>query len=326
MKAAFLLLLCLGAAASAGTFIPQGQPPSFYYARYGEAAGNFLLLLSLDQVYRSWWFLTLAALLGLSLLLCSLRRWKNLRGWRGRGSVLLHLSLLLILAGAVLSAYLGRSAYVEIGVGEGVDLAAHGFPGFALSVKDFRIEYYPTLEPRQYISLVRVESDSGSVREQEVKVNHPLKFEGLKIYQKRYGWLIQGEVSYGTGVFPFQAAHGGELLLDEVQRLRLRFFLLPGGEGATATPPSSPPTDTPGLACLLLRDTDILATGIIGPGESRTLGDYTVTFIGHRRYTGLEIKRDPGVGVTYAGFVLVLVGFVMRYLISDKMKLAGGES
>lgn len=326
MKSALSLLLFLGAAASLGTLIPQGQPPLFYRAHYGEAGGSFILLLSLDHVYRSWWFLTLVSLLGLSLLLCSLRRWKKLTGWKGRGSVLLHLSLLLILAGAVLSAYLGRTAYVELGVGDKVDLAPYGFPGFTLFVRDFRIEYYPTLEPRQYISLLRLETGWGSTKEEEVKVNHPLKFEGLKIYQKSYGWLVKGQVSADTGVSPFELAHGEELLLDEAQKLRLRFFFLPDRGGAPAMPPSSPLPPNPRLACLLLRDTAILAAENIGQGESRALGDYTVTFAGYRHYTGLEIKKDPGVGVTYGGFALLLLGLVMRYLVPDKRKLAGGES
>ncbi|MGI9952993.1 cytochrome c biogenesis protein ResB [Moorellaceae bacterium AZ2] len=327
MKLALFLLFFLGAVASLGTLIPQGQPPGFYRAYYGETWGNFILLLSLDHLYRSWWFITLGALLGVNLLLCSVRRGKKLTGWKGWGSILLHLSLLLVLAGAALSGYLGRSTYVEIGVGDGVDLAAYGFPGLTLTVKDFRLEYYPNLEPQQYISRLLLETAQGLKREQEVKVNYPLKFKGLKIYQKGYGWLVRGQVSTGTRVFPFELAHGEELLLDEAQNLRLRFFFLPDYDEQGATMHSrSPLPRNPKLACVLLQDTGIIAREVIGEGEGKGVKDYTVTFSGYRYYTGLEIKKDPGLGLVYMGFVLLLLGLVMRYLVPEKIRQVGGET
>jgi len=56
--------------AGLGTFLEQGEPPSFYFEKYPELAG-VILTLGLDRIYGSPLFLVLLAWLGASLLACS---------------------------------------------------------------------------------------------------------------------------------------------------------------------------------------------------------------------------------------------------------------
>jgi len=80
LRVAILLLLVIATSSGVGTAIPQGEPASFYLARYepqpwlGIFKGQAVLWLQLDHLYTSQWFLFLLAWLGLALLLCSLRR------------------------------------------------------------------------------------------------------------------------------------------------------------------------------------------------------------------------------------------------------------
>lgn len=80
LRVAILLLLVIATSSGVGTAIPQGEPTSFYLARYdpqpwlGIFKGQAVLWLQLDHLYTSQWFLFLLAWLGLALLLCSLRR------------------------------------------------------------------------------------------------------------------------------------------------------------------------------------------------------------------------------------------------------------
>lgn len=319
MKLALILLLLLGAIASLGTLLPQGQPPGFYVAYYGESLGKLILLLSLDHLYRSWWFLALAVLLALNLLACSARRIKKSAGWKEWGSIVLHLSLLVILTGAVISGAMGRNAYVEIGVGDSVDLASHGFPGQVLTVREFRIEYYENLEPKQYISDLLLKTDEGGEIRQEIRVNYPLKFKGLKIYQKSYGWLVKGEVTAGGQALPFELSSGQKLPLDENNSLML-FFIPDHDVQSSKWHSLSPFPRNPKLACALIQDHSIVDMQIVGEKETKVLKNYPVTFLGYRYYTGLEIKKDPGVSIVYLGFGLLLLGFVLRYLMPDKTK------
>jgi cytochrome c biogenesis protein len=80
LRLAIGLLLLIAVASGIGTAIPQKESLEFYHQRYDDApwlgwlkaAG--ILRLQLDHVYSSGWFLTLLALLGLALILCSWRR------------------------------------------------------------------------------------------------------------------------------------------------------------------------------------------------------------------------------------------------------------
>ena len=69
-----ILLLCLIAACSvAGTVIPQGREIAWYAQNY-PSAHPAILMLRLNHVFESWYFVTLLVLLGLNLSLCSLLR------------------------------------------------------------------------------------------------------------------------------------------------------------------------------------------------------------------------------------------------------------
>ena len=80
LRLAIALLVLVAIASGIGTALPQQESADFYHQRYdpqpwlGLLPGGALLLLQLDHVYASGWFLALLALLGLALLLCSWRR------------------------------------------------------------------------------------------------------------------------------------------------------------------------------------------------------------------------------------------------------------
>ena len=69
-----ILLLCLIAACSvAGTVIPQGREIAWYAQNYPSVHPT-ILMLRLNRVFESWYFVTLLVLLCLNLSLCSLLR------------------------------------------------------------------------------------------------------------------------------------------------------------------------------------------------------------------------------------------------------------
>jgi len=78
MKVGVILLLILTAACVLGTMLPQNQPAELYLKHYGESLGGLYLRLGLTHLFSSWWFNSLAGLLGLSLLMCAWRRFKVL--------------------------------------------------------------------------------------------------------------------------------------------------------------------------------------------------------------------------------------------------------
>ncbi|HLB25743.1 MAG TPA: cytochrome c biogenesis protein ResB [Nitrospirota bacterium] len=81
---AVVLLIILAAVSVIGTFIPQAQEPQVYLQRYGEETYRYLRLLGIIDLYHSWGFRLLTALLGVNLTVCSARRLTGLiRRMRG---------------------------------------------------------------------------------------------------------------------------------------------------------------------------------------------------------------------------------------------------
>ncbi|MBE9117894.1 cytochrome c biogenesis protein [Lusitaniella coriacea LEGE 07157] len=81
LRLAIFLLLAIALFSISGTVIEQGQSLAFYQANYPEDPALFgfltwkvLLVLGLDRVYRTWWFLSLLVLFGSSLTACTFTR------------------------------------------------------------------------------------------------------------------------------------------------------------------------------------------------------------------------------------------------------------
>ncbi len=81
LRLAIILLLLIAIFSISGTVIEQGQSLSFYQANYPEKPALFgfltwkvLLIMGLNHVYSTWWYLSLLILFGSSLTACTFRR------------------------------------------------------------------------------------------------------------------------------------------------------------------------------------------------------------------------------------------------------------
>ena len=73
MRFGILLLLLIALCSVLGSVIPQGKEVAWYAQTYQQVHG-WILLLGLNRVFQSWYFITLLVLLCLNLSLCSLVR------------------------------------------------------------------------------------------------------------------------------------------------------------------------------------------------------------------------------------------------------------
>ena len=86
LKIAISLLMVIALSSALGTAIPQGESAQKYLDQYnqnpflGLIKGRLLLVLQLDHIYSSYWFLALLLWLGLALIICSWKRqWPMLK-------------------------------------------------------------------------------------------------------------------------------------------------------------------------------------------------------------------------------------------------------
>ena len=78
VKFAIFILTLIALASSLGSFLEQEESLNFYKENYplekpifGFITWKIIIFLGLDHVYKTWWFLALIFLFGLSLVLCS---------------------------------------------------------------------------------------------------------------------------------------------------------------------------------------------------------------------------------------------------------------
>ncbi len=91
LKLAIALLLTIAIFSISGTVIEQGQGLAFYQENYPDSPAlfgfltwKFILILGLDHVYRTWWFLSILILFGASLTACTFTRQITALRWFSR--------------------------------------------------------------------------------------------------------------------------------------------------------------------------------------------------------------------------------------------------
>ncbi|MDD2422334.1 MAG: cytochrome c biogenesis protein ResB [Heliobacteriaceae bacterium] len=132
-------------------------------------------------------------LLGLNLLICLLGRCRSLTGNRRRYSLpgwFIHLGLVLIILGGLAS---GGDAgqVVEFKQGQTLNLG----DGLTVRAEEIKADFYPDGKVKQYFTTLAVLEDGTAARTLTVAVNHPVKHQGLKMYQSTYRETAEGKIS-----------------------------------------------------------------------------------------------------------------------------------
>ena len=145
---------------------------------------------ALSHVYGAWWFVALWALvaIGMVVMLAQGRSWK-------RPSVcVLHLSILLILLGALLTMLTGQHGRMMLEPGKPIQTfyegnATENHPvelPFTLTLDRFEIETYEgSNRPKDYVSYLQL-TDGGQQKDVVISMNHILKHRHYRFYQSDY--------------------------------------------------------------------------------------------------------------------------------------------
>lgn len=120
------------------------------------------------------------------------------------GSSLVHLSLLLFLAGGFASMLTAERGYLMLEPGQTASDAVisqdHTIPlGFSVTLDRFEVEFYEDHpgRPKKYTSYVTVTEPGLPAYTRDIRVNHPLMRHGFTVYQSSYGPLEQQTSSSG---------------------------------------------------------------------------------------------------------------------------------
>lgn len=317
MKMAIGLLILLSLVASLGTVIPQGMDPAFYIETYGQSQGQALLVLGLDHLYSVWWFLALGVFLVTIILLCSIQRWKIVRSSKGLGSMCIHLAFIVIVLGAGLNVFTGVEQQVKLSPGETVVFQESVLMDYRLELGDFKVDFYDNGTPSQYTSELALTDPDGITYHESIWVNAPYKRDRITIYQHSYGWEVKGIYEEkDREPLEFRLKDNAELPIEDSPFSLMTVFIPTYDAHSESFRSLSPEPRNPVLAVGLIEGENVSAMTLLRPGETRELGQGKVTFDSFAPYTGLLVKRDFGTPVVFAGFTLMILGFVLRYLPS----------
>lgn len=124
VKTAIVLIITILALALVATLIPQGNEEGFYLETYGSL-GSIILFLDFHTYWRSLVFLAPMGLFALNLLTCTVRRlvvrFKRRDPLR-LGPDIVHISLLMLIAGGVITLVSRQEGFVFLGEGDSAEL------------------------------------------------------------------------------------------------------------------------------------------------------------------------------------------------------------
>lgn len=320
IQLALVLIGYLAVTSALATLVPQGREAAYYTSRYSTAFSRLILTFGLDGFFRSAFFLLPAALFTVNLALCAAHRLavRLLAGARRRfGPDLVHLGLLLLIAGGAVTLFGREERMVYLPEGDAVTLPG----GSVLRARLLEYQEYPDGRPKDWLTTVEV---SGAVtagaapadaargtspappapRVFTIEVNRPLRVGRLKVYQSSFHRLPALAVEReGAGTSTLIPGHG----LPTSGGGRLRYVTFE--------------SDAPGTREEEARGTAVFEEwrGGIRTGQKRlALGTrfegYRLAGLKYFSVTGLHVVRDPGFPLVIGALLLAAGGLSLSVI------------
>jgi cytochrome c biogenesis protein len=256
--------------------------------------------------------------------------------WSRLGVYVVHASVLMLLAGALIGSALGFKANLRLDEGQSADTvfdASTRLPiklPFTVRCNDFQVKFYDTGAPDEFKSnLTILENDQESFTE-DILVNHPLRYKGINIFQAYYGATTPDEA-----LFEITDGKSGTVETHTIKKGGV--VPLPAGAGNFIFEGFLPHYNFNGhdlgeVFIGRLDTTDGKNFQIALPTKFPTFdkmrkGRFTVEVKSWDQayYTGLQVTKDPGVPFVYTGFLLMIIGCWVTFFVSHQSVCIGLE-
>ncbi|HLE81100.1 MAG TPA: cytochrome c biogenesis protein ResB, partial [Dehalococcoidia bacterium] len=239
------------------------------------------------------------------------------------GSVLFHLSFLLLLLGGVYSLLTRFDGWMVVTEGQTLAdrsqdyvatsqsaLTADRYKGFQLRLEKF----VPTYQGRtgvDYSSYVTVKAPGQEDKQGVVRVNHPMSYDGATILGESYGFAPLLSIVDGSGSRILHAYTNLTVLSEGTQdmvkvpnsnlivKVKMYPDLVETEEGWSSA------SFVPRRPALYVEMDDYRnepAAGLVRLGESLQMGDLTLTFQDLRYWSRFRIIKDGGEALIFAAF------------------------
>ena len=205
--------------------------------------------------------------------------------------------------------------------------------GFGLRLDDFDVDFYGQSDmAKEYSSLLTVIDGGKEVLQKRIEVNDPLKYNGYTFYQSSYG-MLQEARNYRFMVRATSSAGASETFTLRTGQS----FTVPGTDTVAVVTEFIPALsfDSSGKPFNYTKMMNNPAIRLnIKEGQvayskwilKRYPDTWTLTS-GHvialtdvwgAQYTGLQVRKDPGVWIVYLGCLLMSIGLYVAFFMSHK--------
>ncbi len=235
------------------------------------------------------------------------------------GTIFTHLSLILILGGAVAGGIWGFKDS-EFIVSEGATRPLGNGTNVSVRLDQFVDEYYVDGPPRDFRSDVVVFDGGKQVKQGSIRVNSPLRYNGIAFHQSFYGQTAIVKVEDASGKTIFNDSVPLAWQTNDGQRPIGSFSLPAQGLDVYVIGPQSglnDPLVPPGeMRFEVTRQSGRAAdpTNLV-QGKAVQLAGLTFTFERESRFAGLKVVKDPGANVIWIGAAFMIVGMVALFYL-----------
>ncbi|MFO8049137.1 MAG: cytochrome c biogenesis protein ResB [Desulfosudaceae bacterium] len=248
------------------------------------------------------------------------------------GVYVVHLSILLLLVGSLTGSFFGFEGYVAIPEGESAETislrqsTATRQLGFEIRCEDFTADFYPSGQPKDYRSTLTIIDDGKVVLTKDIRVNAPLKYKGIRVFQSNYGTVSAKNVdlsftSESSGMTYEKTLDMGETITIPEN---LGKFTLTGLRDSYLFQMRDQKHDI-GETLVGILEKDGHKTMVPMPirfarFDKMRGGNVVISVKDFDRtyYTGLQVRKDPGVPIVYASFILIILGIYMTFFMSHQ--------
>jgi cytochrome c biogenesis protein len=218
--------------------------------------------------------------------------------------------------------------------------------GFFVRCDSFDVDYYtsssgmPTGMPSEYHSTLSVfDSDGLKILDKRIRVNDPLTYRGITFYQSSYGTMpnARGKILLNIRPKNDPQARGETITFDPGQSIyvpsidrtikALNFAPYAVRNPATGEvmlyQSERDEYINPAVQIEVYKGNSPIYKTIVlktDSGQQSMPENYIISYRGYwgTRYTGLQVTKDPGVWIVYAGFVMLCIGPLVAFFGSHK--------
>lgn len=242
--------------------------------------------------------------------------------WARRGVLVAHIGFVIIAAGTTVYWARGFSGDGAIITGQTLKVPkAHA----AIRLNSFRYRIKPIMtkggivyQPIDYVSHVTVTEPDGAVRNETIRVNHPIDVGGTLFYQSSYGFAARFDVTH-DGVRDAELSDrdyfaGDAMALPGTQRQIVFSQFVPTVDRQTGQPAPDPRVNNPAVALQVVQN-GVSAGGALVPMKTWVdAGDgWRITPERYLMVSGLQYRYDPGVPLVGIGAFVLLAGLVISF-------------